>query len=181
MSKNTKKIVLAGLFIALSFLGTMLNITIPVGASKTMFHFGNVFCLLASLMLGGVWGGTAGAIGMGLFDYVSPGFQLYVPQTLVLKFCIGLICGVMYKKLKIKNNILKIAVSCSAAMLFNIIFSPIASYFTSIYIIGTPKELSTIMASWSAVTTSTNAVVAVVIATAVYAALEKHIKTKILY
>ena len=173
VKNKTYKIALVGLFIALSYLGTTLNISIPIaGGGSTMFHFGNVFCLLASLLLGGVWGGTSGAVGMALFDFTSEKYQYCVPETLILKFFIGLICGFAFKKLKIKNEVTKASVSCSLGMIFNIIFSPIASYLSSKYILGTPRELATILAKWTAVTTFTNAVIAVIFAVILYKALK---------
>ena len=51
-----KKIAQAGLMAALCFIGfAVFKIDIPVGADKTAFHLGNVFCVLAALLLGGLW------------------------------------------------------------------------------------------------------------------------------
>ena len=52
--KNTPVIVLAeaALLAALCFVGAgYLKIDIPVGTEKTMFHLGNVFCVLAALIV----------------------------------------------------------------------------------------------------------------------------------
>ena len=39
---------------ALCYVGaTFIKIDIPVGTERTMFHFGNVFCVLAALLIGG--------------------------------------------------------------------------------------------------------------------------------
>ena len=170
---KTYKIAVVGLFIALSYLGTSLHIAIPIaGGGSTMFHFGNVFCLLASLLLGGVWGGTSGALGMALFDFTSEKFQYCVPETLVLKFIIGIICGFAFKKLKIKNDATRAGISCSLGMCFNIIFSPLTSYLSSKYILGTPDELASILSKWTALTTFTNAIIAVIFAVVLYESLK---------
>ena len=59
------KLAQAGLLAALCYIGfTFFKIDIPVGTEKTAFHLGNVFCVLAALLLGGFWGGLSGAIGM---------------------------------------------------------------------------------------------------------------------
>ena len=56
-STNVRQLALAGLFAALCYIGfTFCKIDIPVGTEKTAFHLGNVFCVLAALLLGGFWG-----------------------------------------------------------------------------------------------------------------------------
>lgn len=57
------------------------KIDIPVGTEKTAFHLGNVFCVLAALFLGGLWGGMAGAVGMTIADLTS-GYVTSAPQDL---------------------------------------------------------------------------------------------------
>lgn len=169
---NTYTIALMGLFAALCYVGTMINIPISIGAGKTMIHFGNIFCLLAALFLGGWQGGLCGSIGMGLYDLTSPGFQLYAPQTVVLKFCIGLLCGLVFAALgKTKlRPIFRTALACSAGMLFNLVFDPVASFLTSNFLLGTGKDAAAILTAWASVTTAVNAGIAVVAATLLYTA-----------
>ena len=51
---EVRTLTLAALFTALCYIGfTYCKIDIPVGAEKTAFHLGNVFCVLAALLLGG--------------------------------------------------------------------------------------------------------------------------------
>ena len=48
----TRKIVFAALMAALCYIGfAVFRIDIPVGTEKTAFHLGNVFCVLAALLL----------------------------------------------------------------------------------------------------------------------------------
>lgn len=64
----------AGLLAALCYIGfAFLKFDIPVPGSleKTAVHFGNVFCVLAALLLGGYWGGLAGAVGMTIADLTT--------------------------------------------------------------------------------------------------------------
>ncbi|MEI3325381.1 MAG: ECF transporter S component [Thomasclavelia sp.] len=49
---------------------TFLQIKITTPGGTTFFHLGNTFCILAALLLGGVPGGLAGAIGMGIGDFL---------------------------------------------------------------------------------------------------------------
>ena len=51
---------------------TFLQIKIPVpGGDATSIHIGNAFCVLAALLIGGVYGGLSGAIGMGIADLMD--------------------------------------------------------------------------------------------------------------
>lgn len=51
---DAKVIAQAALCAALCYVGaTFIKIDIPVGTERTMFHFGNVFCVLAALLIGG--------------------------------------------------------------------------------------------------------------------------------
>lgn len=69
---DVKRLAQAGLLAALCYIGfAFFKIDIPVGPEKTSFHFGNVFCVLAALLLGGYWGGLAGAIGMTIGDFTT--------------------------------------------------------------------------------------------------------------
>jgi uncharacterized membrane protein len=66
---------------ALCYIGfTFFKIDIPVGPEKTAFHFGNVFCVLAALLIGGYWGGLAGAVGMTLAD-LTTSYVTSAPKT----------------------------------------------------------------------------------------------------
>lgn len=67
------------------------------------FHLGNTFTALTALMLDGVSGGLAGAIGLALADIMAgdPGYAI---TTFILKFIIGIVCGVFaHKVFKLQN------------------------------------------------------------------------------
>ena len=88
---DVKRLAQAGLLTALCYIGfAFFKIDITVGTEKTAFHFGNVFCVLAALFLGGYWGGLAGAIGMTIGDLTSS-YVTSAPKTFLLKLLIGLI------------------------------------------------------------------------------------------
>ena len=102
MSKEIKlkKLTQTALMAALCFVSfTFLQIKIPVpGGDTTSLHIGNAFCVLAALLLGGWYGGLAGAIGMTIADLLDPVYILVAPKTFVLKLCIGLITGAIAHK-----------------------------------------------------------------------------------
>ena len=71
----------------------------------TSFHLGNTFCVLAALLLGGIPGGLAGAIGMGSEILFDPTYITYAPKTIILKFLIGIFTGLFAHKIfKINNS-----------------------------------------------------------------------------
>ena len=175
-----KKLMQTGLLAALCFVSfTFLQIQIPVpGGDATSLHIGNAFCVLAALLLGGWYGGLAGAIGMTISDVLNPVYILGAPKTFILKLCIGLIVGLVahnYAKIAYSNDkkyIFKwstIAAICGLA--FNVIFDPIVGYFYKQYILGQPQQMAAVLAKLSAVTTFVNAVVSVILVAFLYNAL----------
>ena len=176
---------MAAMFAALCYVGfAFFQIKIPVGDSSTSFHLGNVFCVLAALMIGGLWGGLAGAVGMTIGDLLDPVYITSAPKTFLLKLGIGLIAGFVAHRIfhlshdKARKVPLPVAVvlSCSAGMAFNIVADPLVGYFYKMYIMGVPQDAATILAKMSAVTTSVNAVIAVIAATVFYLALRPILK-----
>ena len=180
---DTKVLAQAALCAALCYVGaTFIKIDIPVGTEKTMFHLGNTFCVLAALLVGGVWGGLSGAIGMTISD-LTTSYVSSAPKTFVLKLCIGLIVGFVAHKLfklskehSAKYVTVATIVSSSSGMLFNIFADPIVGYFYKTYLLGVPQDLSKALAKIGAVTTSVNAVIAVIVASLVYFALRPVLK-----
>lgn len=180
---DAAKLAQAGLMAALCYIGfAFLKIDIPVGPEKTAFHFGNVFCVLGALLLGGFWGGLAGAVGMTIGD-LTTAYVTSAPKTFVLKLCIGLIVGfVAHTLFKINKRHTKkyvtvaTIVSCSAGMIFNIFADPIAGYFYKTYLLGVPQDLSKALAKMAAITTSVNAVTAIIFASIIFLALRPALK-----
>lgn len=180
---DTAKLAQAGLFAALCYIGfAFLKIDIPVGPEKTAFHFGNVFCVLAALLLGGFWGGLSGAVGMTIAD-LTTAYVTSAPKTFLLKLCIGLIVGfVAHTVFKITRKHTKKYVTgatiaaCSCGMIFNIIADPLVGYFYKTYLLGVPQDISKALAKWASITTSVNAVIAVLCASVIYLALRPALK-----
>lgn len=180
---TTKKLVFSALLAALCYIGfSYFRIDIPVGTEKTAFHLGNVFCVLAALLVGGFWGGMSGAVGMTIAD-LTTGYVTSAPKTFLLKLCIGLVVGfVAHKLFHITKEERKVSlpvatvVSCTAGMAFNVVADPVVGYFYKTYILGVPQEAATIWAKMGAVTTLVNAIIAVIVATVFYLALRPALK-----
>lgn len=180
---DVRKLAQAGLLAALCYIGfAFFKIDIPVGPEKTAFHLGNVFCVLAALLLGGYWGGLAGAIGMTIAD-LTTAYVTSAPKTFLLKLCIGLIVGLVAHKIfhlskehsvKYVTGVTILASACGMA--FNVVADPLVGYFYKMYLLGVPQDISKALAKISTVTTGVNAIVAVICASVFYLALRPALK-----
>ncbi|MEG2545545.1 MAG: ECF transporter S component [Niameybacter sp.] len=95
---SLQSMVIVGLFSAICYIALMLfKIPIPSPVGKPFIHFGNMFVILAALLFSGTIGGLSGSIGMGLFDMLN-GWATSAPKTIVLKFGIGFITGLVASK-----------------------------------------------------------------------------------
>lgn len=158
---------------------TFLQIKIPMpGGDATSLHVGNAFCVLGALILGGWYGGLAGAVGMTIADLMDPVYITGAPKTFVLKLCIGLIVGLVAHRIaKINEStdrkyVLRWSVIASVAGLgFNVIADPLVGYFYKMFILGQPQQMAEVLAKWSTATTFVNAVVSTVLVGVIYNAL----------
>ena len=57
------------------------------------------FAYWQHFLIGGVYGGLSGAIGMGIADLMDPVYITGAPKTFILKLCIGLITGLVAHKI----------------------------------------------------------------------------------
>lgn len=179
-ANTTKKVALTGLFAALSYVVfTFLQIKIPLpGGDATSFHLGNAICVLGALILGGVYGGLGGAIGMTIGDIFDPVYIIYAPKTFVLKFCIGLITGLVAHKIghitteKNEKKVVGFTIAAAVSgLLFNAIFDPLVGYFYKIVIIGKPA--AEVALHYNILTSSVNAGLSAVVSVIIYLALRK--------
>ena len=107
--------------------------------------------------------------------------MVYAPKTFILKFCIGLITGLVAHKIgKIDetNDTKKAAkwtvIASVCGLGFNVIFDPLFGYFYKRVILG--KAAAEVTLAWNITATSINAVTSVIVATAVYLALRPALK-----
>lgn len=177
---NIMKLAETAVFAALCYVTfTFLQIKIPMpGGDATSLHIGNAFCVLAALILGGGYGGIAGAIGMTIADIMDPVYIVSAPKTFVLKLCIGLITGLVAHRIAHINEssdrkyVLKWSILASVAGLgFNVIADPLVGYFYKQIILGQPQQMAEVLAKWSTATTFVNAVISVVLVGFLYNAV----------
>lgn len=158
---------------------TFLQIKIPLpGGDASSIHIGNAVCVLGALLLGGWYGGIAGAVGMTIGDLLDPVYITVAPKTFVLKLCIGLITGLVAHRIAHINEshdkkyVFKWSILASVAGLaFNVVADPLVGYFYKQYVLGQPQEMASVLAKLSTATTFINAVVSVILVGFVYNAL----------
>ena len=172
------KITYSGLMAALCYVGYA--IFPAINAAGTKIHVGNAFVVLGALLLGGPYGGIAGAIGLSLADILG-GYAQSAPRTFICKLVIGLIAGLVAHKIaNISHNhpktyIVKWAIiSAVAALGFNCFFEPSLKYVWFTLLTPDPEKAASAIKALVAVTTYTtiiNAVINSAIAVIAYIAL----------
>lgn len=184
-NEQVYKIVVTALLAALCYVAfTYLQIPIPtLGGDYVALHIGNAFCVLAALLLGGSYGGLAGALGMTIADLLNPMYLTSAPKTFLLKFCIGLITGLVAHRIAHitedhdSKYVFKWSLIAAIAGLgFNVIADPIVGYFYKNYFLGVPSDAAKIMSTWAAGVTFVNAVAGTIVTVVVYAALRPVLK-----
>ncbi len=177
---SVEKLALTGLFAALSYVVfTFLQIKISLpGGDATSIHLGNAVCVLGALLIGGVYGGLGGAIGMTIGDLLDPIYIVYAPKTFLLKFCIGFITGLIAHKIGRINESsddrhvwLFASLAAACGLLFNVIFDPLLGYFYKLLILGRPA--AEVALTWNILSTSINAVISFAASVVVYMAIRK--------
>lgn len=178
-----RKLVFAAVFAALTYVVfTYLSIRIPTpGGGQVSVHLGNAFVVLGSLLLGGLYGGIGGAIGMTLADLFDPVYLVEAPITFIIKFAIGLIVGVIAHKAghittqTDSRKVLRwVLLASIAGLAFNAIFDPFLRYLYKILILGKPAAEVSFAINFGV--TLINSVISLVLVVILYMALRAPLK-----
>lgn len=178
--KNRKlaTIVAVGLMAALCFVGNYMQIKIPNGVLITRIHFGNSMCLLAGLLFGAVPGGLAAGIGSGLYDLLDPVYIVSAPFTFLSKFAMGYICGYFAKReRRIGSETSHIALSAVFGQLVYIVLYVGRTYIVQRLAYGSAVGTALTASATNLLTSSVNAVIAVIVSVPLYFALLKPLKS----
>ena len=146
------KLVITALFAALCFIGVLIRIPLPTGA---FVHLGNMICILASLLIGGIYGGIAGSLGMGLFDLTHGYLGAGLLRTFILKFLMGLTAGLVFKlilkkKLNVKKLTIILVILLGLAFIASVVLSVISynNGFVITYTKNGEEVTKTVIIKW---------------------------------
>ena len=177
---TVKKITIIGLMAALSFVAYEFFRIPNVLGTGSSFHLGNTFTALTAMLLDGVSGGLAGAIGLALADILA-GDPGYAVTTFILKFLIGITCGaVAHKVFRLKSQktddkkgiyLVKVIASAGSGLLLNVFTDPFLGYFRNVYIFGQEYTVAQALTKIAGGVTFVNSVVSTVCAVILYLAL----------
>ena len=171
------ELALVGVMAALSF-AAYLFFRVPFYGGSS-FHLGNTFTALAALLMDGVSGGLAGAIGLALADVLA-GDPGYAVTTFVLKFIIGVVCGAVAHRLcKIDRAdpahrpgyLARVTASAGSGLLVNVLADPLLGYFRNVYIFGQEYTAAQALAAVAGGVTLVNSLASTVCTVLLYLAV----------
>jgi len=121
MEKNklftVRNMALMGVLSAMIFaLTKFVSIPIPSPLGKTALQFGNVMCILSSLLFGPVIGALSAGIGNALVDLSDPAWAPEFWITFINKFAMAYVAGVIMHKVHLGSDKIRvwIAGACGA-------------------------------------------------------------------
>lgn len=172
-NKKLSFIIAVGLMAALCYVGNYLQIKIPNGVLITRVHLGNSMCLLAGMLFGGPIGGLASGIGAALYDLFDPVYIISAPFTFLSKFAMGYVAGSLAKSSKsLRHETAHMAISGIFGQLAYIILY-LGKTYLSQRILGYEVGTALTAVGTNAITSTVNAVLAVVISVPLFMALKK--------
>ncbi|MDO4475414.1 MAG: ECF transporter S component [Lachnospiraceae bacterium] len=178
---TAKKITIIGLMAALSFIAYEFFRIPNVFGTGSSFHLGNTFTALTAMLLDGVSGGLAGAIGLTLAD-IFAGDPGYAVTTFILKFIIGLVCGLCARRVfrireyspaqrKTSRYLFAVIGSAFSGLLVNVFTDPFIGYFRNRYLFGQTVDIAVVMTKISSGVTLVNSLLSTVCAVVLFLAL----------
>ena len=90
-----------GVMTALVFALTGLGINLPSALGQTRVHFGNIMCLLSSLLFGPGVGSIAAGVGSALYDLQVPAWAPEFWITFINKAAMSLVAGLIMHKTRL--------------------------------------------------------------------------------
>lgn len=103
-SIQLRSITAVGLMSAAVFASNYIQFMIPTPFGPTRIHIANGICLLAALLFGGVKGGTASGFGSFLYDLTFPAYVATSWVTLIMKFLMAFLCGIITHGVKNESS-----------------------------------------------------------------------------
>ena len=176
-SNQTQRLADIGLMAALVFVSSLISFEIPLaGGESTRIHLGNAFCLLAGLITGPVGGGLAAGIGSFLFDLMNPKYIPSAPFTFLFKFAMGFLCGLIAYAHNRKGERVSRNIVAGLTGAFTYVILYLTKGFIENILYGQSIQANLTIIGTKAVTSITNALIAVVIAVPLGLALRTALK-----
>ena len=181
--EQIKNLSIAALMAALCYVGYA--VFPAINASGTKVHLGNAFVVLGALLLGPIYGGLAGAVGLTLADILG-GYAASAPRTFICKLLIGLIVGFIAVKLKkineqhpVKYVLLWSIIAVVAGLAFNCVFEPSLKWLWYTLLFPNPEQTAKAIKALvgiTSVTTLINAGINSAVGIAIYNVLRPALK-----
>lgn len=114
--RKSQEVAILGIFIALTFLFTMINIKLPVGQGG-LIHLGNIPFFLAAILFGKKMGAIVGGFGMGAFDLLN-GWIAWAPFTFIIVGVMGFAVGAITEK---KKNVPRMVFAIVVALAIKVV------------------------------------------------------------
>lgn len=179
MNKNltTKKLVYVALFTALVYIfSRFFQIPVVTPFGQTRFHLGNVFCLLAGILMGPGFGGLAAGLGSALFDLFDPVYFTSAPITFVTKFALAFVAGAIYRKRNELVDKKRLVLAAILGQLTYVFLYLLKTYITNKFVMGFTNEAVMVELIPKAGVSLFNALISVIIAFILAMPLLKSVK-----
>lgn len=166
------RIALIAVFAALVFAANWLYIPIPVAVGNmSRISLGNVFSLLSGLILGPIGGGLASGICAALYDVTNPAYIASAPFTFVFKFLLAAVCGWIAhaKGSRGENHKRNIVAAVCGSVTYIILY--LSKAFVQGLLVGNDINVVLLAVAEKLLTSSINAVIAVIISVPLSAAI----------
>lgn len=147
----------------------------PLLGSKV--HFANAVCLLSGILLGPLQGGLAAGVGSALYDAVAGYDIVNVAITLVSKFAMAWVCGMVIHSAKKPHRLDHTALACVLGALTYVALYMLKTFIYNKFVYGYPLDAVGATMVSKLIPSLINAAVAVVAAPLFYHAVLPALKS----
>lgn len=168
---STRQIAFVAIMAALVYVtSAFLQIPIASPIGNARLHMGNVMCLLSGFLLGPVSGGLAAGIGSMFFDLTNPAYIASAPFTLIFKFLLAFVCGLIAKGGK--ERLWALIVGAVLGSLTYVMLYLGKTFIRDYFVLGYPLEGVMASVGTKSVTSVINGIIASVVSIPLYLALK---------
>lgn len=166
---STYDMVFVGVMSAAVFVSNFLSIQL---GEVSRIHFGNVFCVLAGLLLGSLRGGLCGGIGSFFYDLCNPLFVAEAPITFLMKFVLGAVVGSVSHAGKERTHTKNLLGALSGSLCYVVLYLG-KNFIQQYFLIKNPMSTTLTLLVTKGTASLINAGIAVVVAMLLFPIVEK--------